>query len=74
MKIEICTSCHGEGQVRISDGGRWNDWSIEPCKTCNGSGRLKTSVYHLAVPFDFDEGRLNKASETIINTIRSLHA
>ena len=66
-KIEICTSCKGEGVVKEYD---FRDYSFEKCGCCNGSGRLRVLEYSVSVPFGFDD--YYEVDDQVVKLLRGL--
>lgn len=75
-KIDVCSTCGGQGRVRIQQGffmmertcsncGGSGQMIKNPCKTCNGQGRaLKNKTLSVKIPRSVEEGtRIRLAGE-----------
>ncbi len=72
MKIEICNTCDGCGEVKEYLGGRNNDYEFKTCESCNGTGRVLTREYTIQVPYGFDKDKIYKCDSEIMKLIRKL--
>lgn len=68
MKIEICPTCKGDGNIKLTN------WELDykTCSVCNGTGRVLTRNYSYVVPFNTDKNKIYKVDSKIIELIRDL--
>lgn len=72
MKINICETCQGTGEIREDVGTHRSEYIYHKCKKCNGTGRVKSMSYYFDVPYDMDNDLINEIDTEIIKLIRKL--
>lgn len=55
MKIEICTTCSGSGEIMENVGTHQSEYEYYDCPKCNGTGRMIRKRYTCLVPFGTDK-------------------
>jgi DnaJ-class molecular chaperone len=71
MKIEICKTCDGTGEISEVD-IETPHFITNCCKKCNGTGRVKTNSYSYTVPFDMDNNEIFEVDSEIVKLIINL--